>query len=91
MQIDYKIVWFNPQFGQILVEFFFEGEFVERFNFDIPINDDGLFVTGDELHSMLLGFFPHAHLKRRKLLKAGIPNADAIQSLVVQPNKENDK
>ena len=91
MQIDYKIIRFNPQFGSILVEFFFEEEFVERFNFDIPLDDDGLFIVGDQLHLMLLGFFPFAHLQRRKLLKAGIPNADVIQSLVVQPDKENDK
>jgi len=91
MQVDYKIIRYDPHFGSILVEFFFEGEFVEKFNIDVPINEDGLFIVGDQLHSMLLGFFPFAHLQRRKLLKAGIPNADVIQSLVVQPNKENDK
>ena len=57
---------------------------------DIPLDENNHFITGDALDAYITGMFPAATLARMQALKAGIPNAAAIQSLVVQPAQQTE-
>jgi hypothetical protein len=49
---------------------------------DVPINSDGLFITGQELDEYIKGFIPTWHLERLEKLKEGISNVNDIANLV---------
>jgi hypothetical protein len=77
--MDYKIVNFYPKEGKI--EVFFSNKLANHL-IDLPINDDGLFITGQELDTYIKGFIPTWHLERMEKLKVGIINANEIATLV---------
>lgn len=77
--MDYKIVNFYPEEGKI--EVFFSDKLANHL-IDLPINDDGLFITGQELDTYIKGFIPTWHLERMEKLKAGIINSNEIANLV---------
>lgn len=77
--MDYKIVNFNEAEGRIDV--FYSDKFEPLF-IDVPLNNEGLFITGQELDDYIKGFIPTWHLERLEKLKAGIPNSQEITALV---------
>jgi hypothetical protein len=77
--MDYKIVNFNEVEGKIDV--FYSEQFLPL-TIDVPLNDDGLFITGQELDAYIQGFIPTWHLERIAKLKAGISNANELAALV---------
>ena len=79
--MNYKIVKFNKQDGQVFIEY--DAEF-PPIVIDVPIKDN-LFIVGQELHDYIQGFIPVWHLERLRQLKAGIANAQEIEALV-QPS-----
>lgn len=79
--MEYKIVKFNRQDGQIFIEY--DAEF-PPIVIDVPIKDD-LFIVGQELHDYIQGFIPVWHIERLRKLKAGITNYQEIEALV-QPS-----
>jgi len=88
---SYQIIGFNKHSGSVLVKYHYDGDHIATYNVDIPLDESGLFIVGEQLDRHISGMFPLGVLDRMSKLKAGIPNADVIQSLVVQPDKENDK
>lgn len=76
--VDYKIIGFNPESGQLKVEY---GPELNIMVIDVPIVD-GLFMAGEELISYIQSMIPTWHLERLEKLAAGIPNADSIAQLV---------
>ena len=87
---NYEIVKFNEATGSILVSYKDNGETFVTYNVDIPLDENNHFITGDALDAYITGMFPAATLARMQDLKAGIPNAAAIQSLVVQPTQQTE-
>ncbi len=81
--ISYQITSFNSDFGNISVLFKKDNAVIATYNVDVPLTDDGLFITGEVLNSYLLGMFPQHVIDRKNKLEAGIPNASVIASLVV--------
>jgi hypothetical protein len=81
--ISYQITSFNSDFGNISVLFKKDNAVIATYNVDVPLTDDGLFITGEVLNSYLLGMFPQHIIDRKNKLEAGIPNASVIASLVV--------
>lgn len=79
--MSYKIVDFSPSAGQIIVEFRPD---MPTMALDIPLNEEGLFITGEELDTYISGFIPTWHYDRLDKLKAGVTNADAIEALVIR-------
>jgi hypothetical protein len=77
--MEYKIVNFYPEEGKI--EVFYSDKLSNLF-VDVPINSDGLFITGQELDEYIKGFIPTWHLERLEKLKEGVSNIDEIANLV---------
>jgi hypothetical protein len=77
--MDYKIVNFIADEGKI--EIIYSEQFAPL-AIDVPLNDDGLFITGQELDTYIQGFIPTWHLERIAKLNAGIPNAAELMALV---------
>jgi len=76
--VNYKIIGFNSQLGQLKVEY---GPQLDVMVIDVPIVD-GLFMVGEELIKYIEGMIPTWHFERLEKLTAGIPNADEITKLV---------
>ena len=81
--INYQIYSFNKVSGNAGVLFKKNDTVVASYNVDIPLTDDGLFITGEELNNYLLAMFPQHVVDRQNKLEAGISNAADIQNLVV--------
>jgi len=79
---SYKVVGFSEVSGSISVEY--DVNF-PSINVDIPLDENGLYITGEALDKYIQGFIPTWHLDRLAKLKAGISNASEIQSLVQEP------
>ena len=82
--MNYHIRAFNKVLGHLYVEF-------ERFGnkaINVPINENGLYITGTELDEYIKNFIPESEVKRRAALEAGIPNWEDIQSLVPEPDQQ---
>ncbi len=75
---SYKVLSFNENEGQLIIEF---AEGYAPLSIDIPI-ENGLYITGETLDNYIKGFIPTWHLERQEQIKAGIPNADELKSLV---------
>jgi hypothetical protein len=75
----YKVLSFDKDTGSLVVQF---AENMEPLSIDVPINEAGLFVTGQELDQYIQGFIPTWHLERLEKLKNGISNAADIEALV---------
>jgi hypothetical protein len=75
----YKILSFDKNTGSILVQF---AENMTPLSIDVPINEAGLFVTGEELEQYIQGFIPTWHIERIEKLRTGVANSDDINTLV---------
>jgi hypothetical protein len=81
--ITYQIYEFNEQLGNIQVMFKDDEEVLACYSVDIPIGDNGLFMSGEELDAYLRGMFPQHIIDRKNQLLNGIPNSNEIASLVI--------
>jgi hypothetical protein len=77
--MTYRIVGFNEASGGLLVKF---AENMEPFSIDVPLNAEGLYITGQELEQYIEGFAPTEFINRFSQIAAGIANASDIQALV---------
>jgi hypothetical protein len=85
--MEYKIVNFYPEEGKL--EVFYSDKLSNLF-VDVPINSDGLFITGQELHEYIKGFIPTWHLERLEKLQEGVSNVNEIANLVeVMPSAQD--
>jgi hypothetical protein len=82
--MNYKIINFLASEGKIEVEY--DANQAPLF-IDVPLNENGLFITGQELDTFIQGFIPVWHLERLEKLKNGVDNANDILSLVQQVDK----
>lgn len=78
----YKIIGFDKTTGVISIQF---DEKMAPLSIDVPLNEQGLYITGDELDQYIKGFIPTWHLERVSKIAAGIPNAPEIEALVEPP------
>ena len=86
----YTIKQFNPATGQLAVEF---NPTTGEFSIDIPLTQEGLYVTGDALAQYINGFEPKDFIDRKQKIAAGIANSADIAALaesVVTPLSEAD-
>jgi hypothetical protein len=74
----YIIKQFNPQAGQLIVEF---DPAAGGFCIDIPLTQDGLYVTGEALAQYINGFEPRDFIARKQKIAAGVPNSADIAAL----------
>jgi len=79
---SYKVIGFNKASGSITISF---AENMAPISVDIPLNEMGVYITGDELDSYIQGFIPTWHLERVNKITAGIPNESDIEALVELP------
>jgi len=77
--MEYKIVNFFPEEGKVEV---FYSEKLSNLFIDVPINNDNLFITGQELDDYIKGFIPTWHLERIEKIQKGISNINEIANLV---------
>lgn len=86
----YTIKQFNPYAGQLTVEF---GPETGTYSVDIPLTEDGLYVTGEALDQYISAFEPKDFIERKRKVAAGIANSAEIAALaesVYQATSEAD-
>jgi hypothetical protein len=81
--MEYQITSFDEKTGSITVAYRHNGEIVGIWGIDVPIGEDGNYITGEELEQRIMSQYPSWVIERMERLKAGIPNANVIASLVV--------
>lgn len=79
LTLDYKIIDFRPDAGQIII--FCEG--YGNLAIDLPI-DNGKYPEHEDLDIYIRGFIPKDLIERSSKIKKGIKNSDYISSLVVR-------
>lgn len=77
--MNYIIKQFNESSGQLAVQF--DG-LASSFSIDVPLTQDGLYITGEELDTYIKGFAPTDYINRGKQIAAGVSNASDIAALV---------
>jgi hypothetical protein len=82
LMTTYKIIGFDKTTGVISIQF---DEKMAPLAIDVPLTDQGLYITGEELNQYIEGFIPTWHLDRFNKIASGIPNEAAIESLVEPP------
>lgn len=80
--MNYKIVNFDETNGSVVINY---NPNMPNINVDIPLDENGLFIVGEELDNYIKGFIPTWHLERIEKIAQGIPNADQIKALVEEP------
>ena len=80
--LSYRIIKFNQSTGSIVVQYKKDDAVIATYNFDIPIDDDGLYLVGDELHERLMSMMPTQWIARMESLANGVANAADIEALV---------
>ena len=85
--ISYQIYNFDKNLGSISVLFKLNDIFIASYNVDIPLTENGLFISGQELDKHLLGMFPQHIIDRKNKLELGILNSVEIENLVVPLEK----
>jgi hypothetical protein len=85
--MTYKIVGFNETSGSLLVKF---AENMQAFGIDVPLNAEGLYITGQELEQYIEGFAPTDFINRNSQIAAGIANVADIQALVVEDTQQTE-
>jgi hypothetical protein len=85
--ISYQIYNFDKNLGSISVLFKFNDNFIASYNVDLPLTENGLFISGQELNNYLLGMFPQHIIDRKNKLELGISNSAEIESLVIPLEK----
>jgi hypothetical protein len=82
--MNYKIINFLATEGKVEVEYDINQA---SLFIDVPLNESGLFITGQELDTFIQGFIPVWHLERLEKLKNGVNNANDLLRLVQQSDK----
>lgn len=77
--MDYKIISFDQSNGSIVVRY---REDMSPVNIDLPLDENGLYPTGEALNEYIRAFIPVWHLERLDRLAEGVANAAEIQALV---------
>jgi hypothetical protein len=78
--MNYVIKHFIEETGQIVVSF---GGHI--FSIDVPLTQDGLYVTGEELDTCIKGFAPTDFINRKEKIATGIANSAALKALETEP------
>lgn len=78
----YKIINFDKTIGSIVVEF---APDMAPVAIDLPIGEDGNYITGSALDEYVQGFIPTWFIERKAKIAAGIPNEAEIEALVQAP------
>lgn len=87
MTVNFKIISFNEQAGTIEVKY---SDKFPPVSIDIPLNENGLYLTGDELNEHIKGFIPFQFLDRIEKINQGISNLDEVRNMVEsEPITEN--
>lgn len=81
--MQYQIISFDKKNGSIQVLFLNNNENVGIWNIDIPLNDDGNYITGEELEQRIMSQYPSWVIERNNKIFAGIPNEAEIEALVI--------
>lgn len=81
MNYTYDIRLFNPTTGELSVDFH---EFGWK-SVPVPINDQGLYISGPELTAYLDTYISDLDKTRRSQILAGIPNVQEIIDMTVLP------
>lgn len=80
--MSYVIKHFIEESGQLIVQF---DEAVSPFSIDVPLTQDGLYITGKELDAFIKGFEPTDYINRGKKIAAGIANSADLKALETEP------
>ena len=80
--MSYVIKNFIENSGQLVVKF---DEAVEAFSIDVPLTQDGLYITGEELDTYIKGFEPTDYINRGKKIAEGIVNSAVLKALETEP------
>ena len=75
----YKIIGFDKTSGVLTISF---ADNMAPIGIDVPLDDAGLYITGQELDTYVQGFIPTWHLERINKISAGIANESEIEALV---------
>lgn len=75
----YKIIDFNKAQGSVIVRF---ADNMAPLNIDVPLTENGTYITGAELDEYIKEFIPTWHLDRISQIAAGVSNEAEIESLV---------
>lgn len=78
--MNYVIKHFIEETGQLTVDF--DGHV---FSIDVPLNQDDLYVTGEELDAYIKGFAPTDYINRNNKIAVGIANSAEIKALETEP------
>ena len=76
---NYKIIGFDKQTGVLTVSY---DDSMAPVGIDVPIDENGLYITGESLDTYIQGFIPTWHLERVNQIASGIANEAQIESLV---------
>ena len=76
---DYKIIEFNSQTAQIVVNFI---PLNINLSIDLPIDANRNVPTGTELDAYIKGFLPYTLLTRQQQIGDGVANASEIAALI---------
>lgn len=77
--MNYKIISFDSSNGSIVIKF---SENMSPVSVDLPLNENGLYITGEELDEYVKGFIPTWHIERLARIQEGVANAADIEALV---------
>jgi DNA polymerase III sliding clamp (beta) subunit (PCNA family) len=77
--MDYKIISFDEASGSVVIRY---REDASPISVNLPLDENGLYVTGEALDQYIRGFIPVEYFQRIDTIKAGVQNADAIKALV---------
>jgi hypothetical protein len=80
--MTYIIKHFIEESGQLIVKF--DGA-VSTFSIDVPLTQEGLYITGEELDAYIKGFEPTDYINRGKKIAAGVANSAALKALETEP------
>jgi hypothetical protein len=80
--MNYTIKHFIEETGQLVVQF---DESVQPFSIDVPLTQEGLYITGEELATFINGFAPTDFINRGKKIAQGIANSAELKALETEP------
>lgn len=81
MNREYTITGFDELTGQIHISVVSGNDSI-KFVVDVPLNENNLYISGDELDSYIKGFIPTDFISRKEVISGGIANSEDIKALV---------
>lgn len=81
MSKEYTITGFDELTGQLYISVVSGNDSI-KFVVDVPLNENNLYISGDELDSYIKGFIPTDFLSRKEVISGGIANSEDIKALV---------